>query len=123
MEDNKAGTEQLQACAERIAEAATALQGVLEKVVAQYEALNQKVDRIVAAIDERAFFAAAGTERDHGRGERKTVAAPVAMLLAKGGVEATGQIEAGTLDRALRSLSVDQRIAVKAEMARAGLLS
>jgi len=53
---------------------------------------------------------------------RKTV--PVAMvdLLAKQGVMMES-MEAGALDAALVSLSVEQRIAVKAQLMRAGLLS
>jgi hypothetical protein len=42
----------------------------------------------------------------------------VASLVAKEGVA----VEAGALDAALRSLSLEQRIAVKSEMMRAGLL-
>ena len=49
---------------------------------------------------------------------RKTIAAG-AMLVAKDGVA----LEAGSLDAALASLSVEQRIAVKAGLLRQGLLS
>jgi hypothetical protein len=42
-------------------------------------------------------------------------------LLAKQGVT-VDSIEAGTLDAALGSLSIEQRIAVKAELMRAGVL-
>jgi len=52
---------------------------------------------------------------------RKTL--PVAMmnLLAKQGV-AVDSMEAGAVDAALGSLSIEQRIAVKAQLMRAGLL-
>jgi hypothetical protein len=43
-------------------------------------------------------------------------------LLAKQGVT-LDTIEAGTLDAALSSLSIEQRIAVKSQLIRAGLLS
>jgi hypothetical protein len=43
-------------------------------------------------------------------------------LLAKQGVT-IDTIEAGALDAALASLSIEQRIAVKAQLLRAGLLS
>jgi len=48
---------------------------------------------------------------------------PVAVtnLLTKQGVSAES-IEAGAVDAALTSLSVEQRIAVKAQLMRAGLL-
>ncbi len=49
---------------------------------------------------------------------RKTLAGTTASLATKEGVA----VEAGALDTALRSLSLEQRIAVKAEMIRSGLL-
>jgi len=49
-------------------------------------------------------------------GGRKT--APAAALVSREGVVA----DAGALDGALRSLSLEQRIAVKSEMLRAGLM-
>jgi len=56
---------------------------------------------------------------------RQTVAPGTATLLAKQGVavEAGGaSLEAAALDGALASLGIEQRIAVKAELLRAGLL-
>lgn len=60
---------------------------------------------------------------------RKTVATGMVATLAKQGISASaldgmesGRFEAGTLDAALTSLSIEQRFAVKAEMLRAGLL-
>jgi len=58
---------------------------------------------------------------------RRTLAPGTASLLAKQGVavDATGggmALEAAALDGALSSLSIEQRIAVKAELLRAGLL-
>ncbi len=108
--------QQLADCAAKLNAAAEAMQVVLGKLEAQYESLNQKVDRIVAAIEEGALHAAAATP------ERKTLPSTVTMLLAKSGMEAETTIEAGALDKALQALSVEQRIAVKAEMARAGML-
>ena len=52
---------------------------------------------------------------------RKTLPTAMTTLLAKQGV-AVDSIEAGTLDAALSSLSLEQRIAVKAQLLRAGLL-
>ena len=60
---------------------------------------------------------------------RKTVAAGTVATLAKQGISASalegleaGRFEAGALDAALTSLSIEQRFAVKAEMLRAGLV-
>jgi hypothetical protein len=56
---------------------------------------------------------------------RKTLPSGMASMLAKQGValQSVGEsMEAGALDGALASLSIEQRIAVKAELLRAGLL-
>ena len=52
---------------------------------------------------------------------RKTLPTSTTTLLAKQGVS-VDTIEAGTLDAALASLSLEQRLAVKAQLLRAGLL-
>jgi predicted RNase H-like nuclease (RuvC/YqgF family) len=126
----------------RLAAAAESLERVLDKIEAQYESLNAKVDRIVAAIEDGALN---GSEELEGAQQlkekvaqlerektelsaqaqrlgRKTLSPLVCGLLAKSGVEGESEIEEAVLDKALGSLSVEQRIAVKAEMARAGLL-
>jgi ABC-type Fe3+-citrate transport system substrate-binding protein len=53
---------------------------------------------------------------------RKTVPAATAQFLAKQGI-ALEHVEAGALDAALSGLSLEQRIAVKAQLLRAGLAS
>ena len=55
-------------------------------------------------------------------GSRKTLPASMSTLLAKQGVT-LDSLEAGAIDAALTSLSIEQRIAVKAQLLRAGLLS
>jgi len=73
--------------------------------------------RLEAAEAEiRALKAAAELGVETGR---KTVAA---QTVAKPGVLAAETLSASALDVALASLSVEQRIAVKSEMLRAGLL-
>ena len=52
---------------------------------------------------------------------RKTLPVGMANLLAKQGVT-VDSMEAGALDAALVSLSIEQRMAVKAQLMRAGLL-
>jgi len=137
MEDEKSGQEAVQ----RLATATESLERVLTKIEAQYESLNAKVDRIIAAIEDGALKAAAETEADElrkkletlerekteltakaQRATRKTMSPLVTGLLAKSGVEADTAPGEAILAKALQSLSVEQRIAVKAEMARAGLL-
>ena len=54
---------------------------------------------------------------------RKTLPATTTQLLAKGGITSLESIEAGALDTALTGLSLEQRIAVKAQLIRAGALA
>ncbi len=95
----------------RLGEALGRMEQVLTRLEAQYETLHAKVERIVAAVEEPATEAA----------KRKTLSPTVSALLAKSGIE-VATLEAGALDKALSGLSVDQRIAVKAELARAGVI-
>lgn len=53
---------------------------------------------------------------------RRTVPAATAQLLAKQGITALESLEAGALDAALNGLSLEQRIAVKAQLLRAGVV-
>ncbi|MGH9511912.1 MAG: hypothetical protein ACRD2U_07220 [Terriglobales bacterium] len=138
-------TEQLAATAGRLANAAETLDRVLERLDAQQEALNAKVDRIVAAVEDRTNFEA-GHDRQTddaktlekrvaelekansdlkaqaARMGRKTLSPLVSSLLSKDFPEAGDKLDAAALSKTLQSLSIEQRIAVKAEMARAGMI-
>ena len=134
--------DQLAAAADRLANAAETLDRVLGRLDAQQEALNTKVDRIVAAVEERG---AEVNAQDQGSREleqrvaelekanndlkaqaarltRKTLSPFVSALLSKNNSEPGDKLEAAALDKTLQTLSVEQRIAVKAEMARAGMI-
>jgi ABC-type transporter Mla subunit MlaD len=133
--------DQLAATADRLAAAAETLDRVLGKLDAQQESLNAKVDRIVAAVEEREVHADVEPETAHeleqrvaelekantelkaqaARLTRKTLSPLVSALLAKSGAEGE-RIESSAVDKTLQTLSVEQRIAVKAEMARAGMI-
>ncbi len=141
---NEAVMEQLSVTAERLANAAEALDRVLGKLDAQQEALNAKIDRIVAAVEEQ------GTEDNRRVGEqisealseklatlekanvelkaqaarlsRKTMSPLISCLLSKNAGEMDEKIDPAKLDKSLQGLTVEQRIAVKAEMARAGII-
>jgi predicted RNase H-like nuclease (RuvC/YqgF family) len=138
---NEEMTQQLSATAERLASAAETLDRVLSKLDSQQEALNAKVDRIVAAVEERSSIgsdpdrshqlAQRVTELEKANAElkaqavrmtRKTMSPLVTMLLSKSGTEPGEKLDAGVIDKTLQSLSVEQRIAVKAAMARAGMI-
>lgn len=138
-------SQQLLSTAERLASAAETLDRVLEKLDSQQAALNAKVDRIAAAVEERVsdgFETAdeanwprklreriADLEKVNSdlRGQaarltRKTLSPLVTALLSKSSVEIGDRLDPGVLDKTLQSLSVEQRVAVKAEMARAGMI-
>jgi hypothetical protein len=138
---NEDMTQQLSATAERLASAAETLDRVLTKLDSQQEALNAKVDRIVAAVEERpagdidpdrahqlaqrvSELEKANTElkAQAVRMTRKTLSPLVTTLLSKSGAEPGEKLDAAVIDKTLQSLSVEQRIAVKAEMARAGMI-
>ena len=103
--------------AERLAAAAEALDAAMSRLETRFASLEQKVDRIVAMVEDRASVAA-----QSGAGERrKTVSATTGALLNKLGAGET-PLALTSADEMLRALSVEQRIAVKAELARAGLL-
>ena len=118
---------------------------LLEKAVAHLEqcetAMNGDVRKIVAAVEqsmeisprelelERKLAIAEQQISDLRAHEsktastRKTLPASTTQLLAKGGITALESIEAGALDAALAGLSLEQRIAVKAQLMRAGALA
>jgi hypothetical protein len=130
-------TERLEAVAEALEQAASRL---AERQVALAAEAEQHVGRIVATVEsareaelERrlveaeariAELTASAGPQSQGR---KTLPVGMATMLAKQGVTlelgASGSsIEATALDSALVSLSIEQRIAVKSELRRAGLL-
>lgn len=140
---NEEMVQQLMATAERLATAAESLDRVLGRLDAQQEALNAKVDRIVASVEERAPIEAGNEEASRelqqrvaeleksnsdlraqaARMARKTLPPMVSAILSKSGTDTGGEkIEKGVLDKTLQALSVEQRIAVKAELARAGMI-
>lgn len=127
-------TEQEQSTADRLAQATQSLAEALVNINAQFESLHAKIDRIVATIDEDKAPAATSkvaelekTNRDlqaqAARARRKTLSPLVTTLLAKEGVEGDALIETPLMEKALAGLSIEQRIAVKAELARAGILT
>jgi hypothetical protein len=84
--------------------------------------MRQRLERRLAEAETKLAQLSAQAAAPSGR---KTLAPGTATLLAKQGmaVEAGSvTLEAAALDGALASLSIEQRIAVKAELLRAGLL-
>jgi hypothetical protein len=129
---------ELQATMERLLDAATALEKTMMRVAEQQIEVaaeaDSQVGRIVATVETQretelereleeakariAELIAASASPQAGR---KTLPASTASMLTKQGV-AVESLEAGALDGALASLSVEQRIAVKSELLRSGFL-
>ena len=136
--------QQMMAAAERLAAATETLDRILGKLDAQQEMLNAKVDRIVAVVEESVTQT---TERRQAEGTgidlqqrvvqleqsnadlkaqasrmaRKTLSPVVSALIAKNEIEGE-RLDPAVLNKTLAALSVEQRIAVKAELARAGMI-
>jgi hypothetical protein len=130
---------ELHTAADRLMEAASALERTVARMAEQQVALaaeaESQVTRIVATVESQreadlerklaaaeakiAELMASASPQPAGR---KTLPTTMATMLAKQGV-VMDSIEAGSIDGALTSLSIEQRIAVKAELMRAGLLN
>lgn len=141
---NEEMVQQMMVAAERLAAATETLDRVLGKLDAQQEMLNAKVERIVAAVEE-SVIKASTQERTEGAGSdlkervveleksnadlkaqasrmaRKTLSPVVSALIGKNDVEAE-RMDPAVLNKTLSALSVEQRIAVKSELARAGMI-
>ena len=125
---------------ERLAAAASLLEQAAERLAQRQSAFSEDAEatigRIVATVDARreaeleeklaaaelkiAELQARSVSAASGAG-RKTLPTSMTNLLAKQGVT-LDSLEAGSLDAALTSLSIEQRIAVKSQLIRAGLL-
>ncbi|HSY11912.1 MAG TPA: hypothetical protein VK976_06960 [Verrucomicrobiae bacterium] len=126
--------------ADRLAQATQSLADALSNLDSQFASLHAKIDRIVAAIDDGELQANAQpssalqskvTDLEKANHDlkaqsvtarRKTLSPVVTALLAKEGVDGGALIEMPIAEKALAGLSIEQRIAVKAELARAGIL-
>jgi hypothetical protein len=110
----------------RQGELAVSAEASVGRIVATVESTREAEleQRLAAAEAEIAELRASGVSAPvavtHSQG-RKTLPVSMVNLLAKQGVS-VDSMEAGALDAALVSLSIEQRIAVKAQLMRAGLL-
>jgi len=141
---NEEMIQQMTVAAERLAAATETLDRVLGKLDAQQEVLNAKVDRIVAAVEESVTQTTERRQEGSGGSElqqrvvqleksnadlkaqasrmvRKTLSPVVSALIGKNEIEGE-RLDPGILNKTLAALSVEQRIAVKAELARAGMI-
>lgn len=141
---NEEMIQQMMAAAERLAAATETLDRVLGKLDAQQEMLNAKVERIVAAVEENVIRRTDRKETDElenglqqrvaqleksntdlkaqaSRMARKTLSPVVSALIGKNEIEGE-RLDPAVLNKTLAALSVEQRIAVKGELARAGMI-
>ena len=140
--------DELSAAMERLAETTGMLQHAVERLAERENTFaleaEATIGRIVATVESRreteleqklaaaeARLAATENQLAELRASapatvtnsgRKTLPTAMVNLLAKQGVT-VDSMEAGSLDAALGGLSLEQRIAVKAQLMRAGLLS
>jgi FtsZ-binding cell division protein ZapB len=133
----------LSATVERLAAAAAMLEKAAEQLVTGQNGLREEmqstVARIVATTERSEEFseleaklqaavaeiAALRAEQEEQTADRnagrKTLPVTTVNLLAKHGLAAGTEVDASALDAALSSLSIEQRIAVKSQLLRAGL--
>jgi ABC-type Fe3+-citrate transport system substrate-binding protein len=104
--------------------------GDVRKIVAAVETTGREAElerKLAAAEQQIAELKAQMDAHAETRSEtpaasaRKTIPAATAQFLAKQGLNTLDHVEAGALDAALQGLSLEQRIAVKAQLLRAGL--
>lgn len=132
---------------DRLAGAASLLEETVGRLEEQHITMSGQVQKIVATVEQVPNGSnAAGIDRINelekklqeaamhiaelrAQGSssvssgRKTVTAATVSLLAKQGISSLESIEASSLDAALSGISIEQRIAVKSQLLRAGLLS
>ncbi len=112
---------------ERSAAVAASAEESVGRIVATVESAREaELERKLAAAEARIaeLTASAAASTTPSSGGRKTLSAGMTAMLSKQGVAglAAEGLEAGAIDAALQSLSIEQRIAVKSELMRAGLL-
>jgi hypothetical protein len=112
-----AAAEALERAVARQNEVAVEAQESVSRIVAEAE--NTQTRELVLRLEQAEAKIATLTATSN----RKTLTTGTATMLTKQGVDmGSVSLEAGAVDGALAHLSVEQRIAVKAELMRAGLL-
>ena len=109
---------------EERAAAVNSLSGEVERISATVEQTRREVelaDRLAAVERELAEVKAAAPQNALNP-LRRTMPAATAEMLAKHGI-GDGPVDVRTLDAALNGLSLEQRIAVKTQLLRAGAIA
>lgn len=124
--------------AERLEAAATFLEKTLRWIEVRQSALSGEVEKISATVEQGRREAELAERLEAAEKElaelkasgaraalnplRKTVPAATSEMLAKHGI-GDGPVDVRTLDAALTGLSLEQRIAVKSQLLRAGAIA
>ena len=127
-------TERLQAAAERLEktlvwleERQAAMTGDVARIVATVDATGdvryREMERKLAEAEQQIAELKAQAAAAPASSGRKTLPVGTMQLLAKQGIGSVDGLDAGSLDIALTSLSLEQRIAVKAQLIRSGALA
>jgi hypothetical protein len=127
-------TERLQAAAERLEktlvwleEKQAAMTGDVARIVATVDASGdvryREMERKLAEAEQQIAELKAQAAAAPAASGRKTLPVGTMQLLAKQGIGSVDGLEAGSLDAALTGLSLEQRIAVKAQLIRSGALA
>ena len=104
---------------------ASALSGEVERISATVDQNRREEElagRLAAAERELAELKAAATTPGSANPFRKTIPATTTEMLAKHGI-GEGPVDVRSLDAALTGLSLEQRIAVKTQLLRAGAIA
>jgi ATP-dependent Lon protease len=102
-----------------------AISSDVERISASVEQSRREAElseKLAAAEQELADLKAAAQSGDGAAAVRRTLPAGAVEMLAKHGV-ADGPVDARALDAALAGLSLEQRIAVKTQLLRAGAIA
>lgn len=124
-------TERLQTATERLEktvawleERQAAMTGDVARIVATVDATTdareRELERKLEAAEQQIAELKAQAAASSGR---KTLPVATMQLLAKQGIGSVDGLEAGSLDAALTGLSLEQRVAVKAQLIRSGALA
>ncbi len=120
----EAAAAQLEKTLSRLEERQGELSGEVERITATVEQSrreNELAEKLAVAERELAELKAAGAQNALNP-LRRTMPAATAELLSKHGI-GDGPVDVRTLDAALSGLSLEQRIAVKTQLLRAGAIS
>ncbi len=101
-----------------------ALSGEVERISATVEQNKREADLTekLAALERELAEVKAASAQNTANPLRRTMPAATAEMLAKHGI-GDGPVDVRTLDAALSSLSLEQRIAVKTQLLRAGAIA